>query len=329
MKTPTALRICVLGLSSCLLLGSFLSCHPRASTPASEVLLVLKTRDNPFFKSIQDGVEAELSKLTPAPSVIVRAGTKEGDVGSQRRLLAEFAEQEAQAPARHSLRGVLLTPSGSNMELVQEIKRFRDLGVPVVLIDTRIASEALAAAGTTYDAFVGSDNKDGGKVAADYILDRVENSARLLLLNGTDGHETAAARRQGFREELQRREAASGSVIDLTERTCNWRRDEARSTVDSMLALGQHFDAIFAANDEMALGALEALRQAGVKPGTVVVVGFDATEEAVEAVREGRLSATLAQNPRGMGAKAVQALEAIWQGRLANRDLVIPTKLVE
>lgn len=302
------------------LIGSVLGCNRTASPTQEVVLLVLKTQDNPFFQAMEAGVRAALQSDSVRAELLVRAGTKEGDVSTQRQVLQQAYLQYVAQQTVTKLRGVLLTPAGSESELVTEIRQLRQAGVPVVLLDTRISDEALRGARTDVDAFVGSNNEDGGRMAAVFIESRAA-SGTVLLLNGVDGQETARARRDGFVSEMAK---ARRQVV---ERTANWRRDEARSAVAGITALGRRFSAVFAANDEMALGAAEGLRQAGVD-SSVVLVGFDAIPEAQQAVRDGAMTATVAQDPAAMGKRGVEILHDIKSGRAVVRDQFVPVRLL-
>lgn len=280
--------------------------------PDSPILLVLlKSADNPFFQEIERGIRDGVNKLPEKYEVYVRAGTKEGDVTTQRRVLDDFIGRYVTGHPTPRLRAVFLTPSGSAGELVPQIKVLKRHGVTVILVDTQIAKSSLDQGQTSVDTFIGSNNKTGGAKAAAIVVRALPKGGRVLLLNGVAGQETAAARRDGFVEKIN--SLPTKSQFTIEERTCNWRRSEAYRTVDSLLGFGKRFDAIFAANDEMALGAVEAIRQYGKEPRPVIV-GFDAIDEAVQAVKDKRLAATLAQDPYGMGIKAVDAVARIWKG---------------
>lgn len=298
--------------------------HTDGEVERRRVLLVLKARDNPFFQQIEAGVRAGLRESDSTAELVVRSGATEADVSAQRRVLDEFHQQYVAHTTPPGIAAVLLTPSGSKDELTAQIKAYKDHGVKIILVDTRIDSSALARAETSYDAFVGSNNAEGGALAGRTIVARLPRGGRILLLNGSQGHETAAARRDGFQSVLDS-VGRNGPKYLLVQRTANWRRSEARSTVDALLALGQQFDAIFAANDEMALGAAEALRQRDLRSNVPFVLGFDAIDEARTAVREGRIAGTIAQQPFEMGRLAVlRALRDTGQ----RGDVVVPVQLI-
>jgi len=293
------------------------------------VLLLLKTLDNPFFDSIKKGVMDELGPDTDSMAVVIRAGTKESDISTQREVLNSFISQYVEATNKARLKGVILTPSASGDELTDYIKRLNDNNIPVVLVDTRINKASLIKADAHYETFIGSSNEDGGRLATDLMFKYLPEGGTILLLNGVEGHESAVARRKGFKSRLK--EKQDKYKHSLIERTANWRRDEARKIVEGLLALGENVDGVFAANDEMALGAYEAMRTApnrnnGKFP---VIIGFDAIDPAVQAVKAGELTATIEQDPYGMGKTAVVSLKTIWAGGEVEHDQVIAVKAVE
>ena len=128
----------------------------------------------------------------------------------------------------------------------------------------------------------------------------------MLVLNGVPEHDTAKQRREGFLL------AVKNMGYEITERTANWRRSEARTIVEAFSNAGQVPDAIFAANDEMAIGTIEALRQ--TNKSLPPIIGFDATDEARALVKEGTLYATIAQAPRRMGERAAEELAVLLNG---------------
>ncbi|MCH2057716.1 MAG: sugar ABC transporter substrate-binding protein [Thalassotalea sp.] len=281
---------------SAFMILTLIGCSP-ANNQNGEILLLLKTLDNPFFLEIKEGVKTEMDNKNLQYKLTVKAGAFEKDIETQRRVLESYISAK-----KNVLKGVIITPSGSQNELVRQIKKLNNLNIPVILVDTDIDIESLNDVGAYYDYYVGSDNLYGGKLAGEYLSKFLSQESKVLILNGPNNHETAMKRRNGFVnsiEELQ---------IQLIERTANWREDEARKLVSSLISAGKNVDAIFAANDNMALGAIEAYRTIGRDEPIPVIVGFDAIDKAVEAIDSGKLAASIKQRPFTMGEKAVQLM---------------------
>lgn len=286
------------------------------------ILVVVKTLDNDYFAEMTEGFNESFKNLNIPSELIVRSGASEGDVDGQRQILDAFFNKYVRGRDDPIIQSVILTPSASGSPLVPSIKRFRDYKIPVVIVDTRIEKAALETGNTSISAFIASSNRDGGRKAGEFIINRTRKNAQILLLNGLDGHETAEARRKGFYDAV-----LLSKGIEVVERTCDWERSLAKSTVESLLRSGRKFDAIFGANDQMALGALEACKQQGINLEEVIIVGFDAINEAKDSVLRGELDATVAQNPIAMG---YQALEIAWklsQGVCVKKEIIIDVEL--
>lgn len=195
----------------------------------------------------------------------------------------------------------------------------------MILLDTGIDQSELKMLGTEYNLLVRSDNRVGGKLAAEVLSNGLAGrECRLLVLNGVADHDTAKERRDGFIAEAK----ARGCEVAM-EKTANWRRSEAQQIV-SQLTANWNFSGVFAANDEMALGALAALEQAGVGNNTLIV-GFDATDEARKAIDNGKLFDTIAQDPRQMGQEGARALVGYLAGQTppSFKEILLPPKPVK
>ena len=131
--------------------------------------------------------------------------------------------------------------------------------------------------------------------------------AKVVVLEGIPGHETGDSRLRGFKEAIK----GSPGVSIVASQTANWERDQGFNVFQNMLQAHPDIDTLFACNDMMALGAIEAIRAAG-KTGKIRVIGFDAVDDAREAIKQGTMEATVAQFPREMGRIAVEsAVKAI------------------
>ena len=293
------------------------------------VLVLLKTHSNPFFIEIERGIMNSWDNLDNTQIELhIRSGQHEGDINTHRIIIEQYYARYVEGLSSPRLRGLIITPTGSRHELTPYIKMLNDANVPVVIVDTRIDSDALSDAGAHYDAFIGSSNLQGGYLAGQLLMEVIQNISEpnILLLNGVEGHETAVARKEGFLTAIEEYETNTGIIVEITQRTCNWNRNEARSTVDGLIGIGNLYSGIFGANDEMALGALEALRQQGIQD--IPIIGFDALNEARDKVESGELLATIAQDPYGMGTRAVEVLQLLWAGEDFDIDQIIEVRAV-
>ena len=293
---------------------------PRLWPKSTEkvILVVLKTTSNPYYVTMKLGVDREAATLPQGFRVEVREGKTEDDVEGQTEAIKSFLQ------ARR-LSALALAPASSDA-MVPVVGQAKAAGARVVIVDTRLDEKAMKNAGVSIDAFVGSKNDDGGRLAAKRLLERLGAKAgNILLLEGVPTQETAIARASGFLS-VTSTECPQWNII---RKTANWNREEARAVVDALLSGGIQLRGIFACNDEMALGALKSFDAAGVQPSALPpIVGFDATDEAVAEVRVGRLDATVRQQPELMGREAVRMAYELLAGQVVKRDNIIEVKLV-
>lgn len=189
-------------------------------------------------------------------------------------------------------------------------------GIPIVNVnsETRVAPTA----------FVGSHDEDSGRLAMEYLAQRLNGKGNVVMMHGFMGQAAQIKRDQGAREVLVR----NPGIKLLAEQTAEWDRAKAMTLMENWIqSYGNRIDGVFAQNDEMAMGALIALEQAKLKD-KVVMVGVDAIPDALAAVRDGRLDATVFQDARGQGAAAVETAVKILRGQPYDKQVFIPFQLV-
>lgn len=181
------------------------------------------------------------------------------------------------------------------------IESARAAGIPVVFIDTKGINKGVT--------FIGTDNKAGAKMAADFICDRVAKGSDVAILQGIITQSTGKARADGAHAGLE----ACGLNI-VAEQPANWDRAQGRTVMENILTRNQNLKAVFASNDNMALGAVEALKDADML-NDVIVVGFDANPDAAKSIQAGEMTATIAQFSYNMGAYGVEKALELAKGR--------------
>jgi ribose transport system substrate-binding protein len=195
---------------------------------------------------------------------------------------------------------LLVTPSGSK-EIVPALAKAKAAGIPVVIIDDKVDEQAAMEAGVHWDAYTGSDNVEGGRIAGRFLVEISQGSATVAVLEGIPGHQTGEARLRGFKEAIQN---APGVKV-VASQTANWERDQGFTVFQNMLQAHPDITAVFACNDMMALGAVEAIRAAN-KTGQIHVIGFDAVDDARKAIAAGTMDGSVAQFPSEMGRIAIE-----------------------
>ncbi|MEO7520481.1 MAG: sugar ABC transporter substrate-binding protein [Gemmatimonas sp.] len=253
------------------------------------VALVVKTLNNAFFVEMVQGARAAADSL--GIELVVQAPEREVDVEKQMAIVENLLQTGVGALA--------LVPNGAR-ELVPAIVKANRANIPVVIVDSRVDTAALRSAGGTIATFIGSDNVDGGRIAGRFVAERLAGKGQVAVLEGIPGHESGDSRLRGFREAL----SSHPGLTIVSSQTANGERDQGFNVAQNILQANSGIAAIFACNDVMALGAVEAIAAAG-KTGRIVVVGFDAQDDARKAINEGRMAATIAQSPAAMGRLAV------------------------
>lgn len=202
--------------------------------------------------------------------------------------------------------------------LAAAVKKAKEAGIPVILLDRNV-DQSLAKAGEDYVTFIGSDFIEEGKRAAEWLIKTTGGNAKIIELEGTAGSSPANDRKKGFHDRIA---SESGMQILASTAEGDFARDKGRKAMETLLAAHPDVTAVYAHNDEMALGAIAALEAAGKQPGKdVIIVSIDGSKDALQAIIDGKLGATVECNPR-FGPTAFDTLE-----KYANGE-TIPTKII-
>ena len=194
------------------------------------------------------------------------------------------------------LDGVLLVPI--NVEaLVPAVESLNAAGIPVVTVDRRII-------GAPTLCHVGADNVEGGRTAGLFIAHLLKGEGRVIELTGTPGSSPAIDRGSGFNEVI----AQFPNIKIIAQQTGQFTRAEGMTVMENLIQANPEFDAVFAHNDDMIIGAIEAIKGSGLKLGDVITVGFDAIEDALRAVKRNELDATIEQFPGDQAKTAFKIL---------------------
>lgn len=281
----------------------------RGERDAPTIALVVKTQNNPFFVDMENGAKEAAAKL--GVNLVVQAAEREVDVEKQMQIIENLIQRRVNA--------ICVSPSGSK-EIVPAIVKANKAGVPVLIVDSGVDEETLKRAGGYIATFIGSDNFEGGKLAGEYIIKKLSGKGKVAILEGIPGHETADARRDGFQKAIDK---AMGIEIAVSQ-VANSERDKGFNVFQNILQSHPEVQALFATNDMMALGAVEAIAAAG-RTGEIIVVGFDAVDDARQAIQKGLMHGSIAQFPAEMGRLAVENAVRLMNGE--NIPDYIPVKI--
>ena len=251
---------------------------------AQSVGLSLSTLNNPFFVEVRDGAQRAADELGLELIVTDAQDSVSAQISNIEDLLQSGV-------------AVLIVNATDSDAVVPAVMEANNRNVPVIAVDRGVNGGTLAY-------FIASDNLAGGRLAGEYICEQLGGSGNVVELEGIPGASAARERGQGFNEAA---DACEGLEV-VARQTANFNRAEGLTVMENILVAQPEIDAVFAHNDEMALGALQAIQASG---RDIMVVGFDATDDAVDAVNACTMAATVAQQPSMLGDEAVRAAAEI------------------
>lgn len=260
----------------------------------------MSTLNNPFFVSVREGIE-EVSKDKKVEVVIMDA---QNDSSTQSNQVEDLITQ--------GLDLIIINPVDSTA-ISTSVKSANDAKIPVICVDRKSDEGEVVS-------LVASDNVKGGQMAGEFILETVGENAQVAQLEGIPGASSTRERGEGFKK------ATDGKIDLVASQTANFDRAEGMSVMENLLQAQPDLKAVFSQNDEMAMGAAEAIKASGKD---VVIVGFDGNEDALKAVEEGKLSATVAQKPKEMGKIALETALKYLQGEKVEEYVASPLELVK
>ncbi len=257
----------------------------RAEAPTDEIRIGMTVPglQFPFFVTMREDAEAAAAELG---ATIVFADAL-NDEAKQAADVENFIAQ--------GLDGILISPMTTDA-LVPTIERAVAAGIPVATVDRRANTDEVLV-------HVGADNVEGGRAAARFIIDALGGSGTVIQLEGTPGASPAIDRKAGFDEVI-----AGSNIEVLVSQTAQFSRAEGQTVMENLIQAYPDFDAVFGANDEMIIGAIEAMLGAGINVADKVTVGFDATPDAFSYIEDGLLDATIDQFPGEQAGTALQIL---------------------
>jgi len=192
--------------------------------------------------------------------------------------------------------------------------------VPVFLIDREVTAEPCE----NYITFMGSNFYRQGQQAADLLAEATNEEAQVAILEGTPGASVTTDRQDGFVEQV---EAEYPDMEIVASQTANFVRTEGQTVMEQLLQSNPNLSAVYAHNDEMALGAIQAIRDAGMTPGEdVKIVSIDGTEGAVQALVDGQMNGVVESNPR-FGPLAFQTIEQFLSGEPIPQNIIIEDRI--
>ncbi|MCM2473472.1 substrate-binding domain-containing protein [Rhizobium sp. CG5] len=276
-------------------LAAILTSSAAFAGDAKNIAAVIKGLDNPFFQTMQQGIEGSAQEL--GAKVTVQAATNMGDASGQADRLSAMALQDY---------GCYIVNPISVSNLVQALVPLANKKVPIVNIDSSIDTAQAKAAGFEVTTYIGTDNVAAGHLAGEEMLRIVPAGSKVALIAGIVGDIGSNARIEGFRE------ATKGKLEEIVMVSADWDREKALTAATDIIRANPEVAGFFAANDIMALGAQRAVDMSGNK--AIKVIGLDGIVDAMKSVESGGMAATVAQYPYIVGAMGTEACVAASQG---------------
>ena len=294
------MRITILALLGALLCG----CGAAEEDDGTRTIGVsLLDQTNDFFKDLESGLRAEAAKH--GYKLIVQSA--EADPTVQARHIEDFITQQVDA--------IILTPCNSDT-VATNLRGAEEAGIPVFTAD-------IAARGAKIVAHIASDNVQGGGKAGARMGELLGGKGKVLIID----HPTVSSvqdRTKGFREALGKHEG----ITVVASPSAEGQRAKAQSVMEDALTATPDLKGVFAINDVSALGALRAIEAAGRKD--IVVIGYDATPEAREAIkRGGPFKASVSQDPNLIGSKTVATIARHFAGEKVTPFIPVDVGLVD
>lgn len=272
-----------------------------ASAAGEKIGLVVSTQNNPFFVTLKEGAVKKANELGYELIVLDSQNDPSKELGNVEDLLVKGVDV------------LLINPTDSDA-VVSSVRAANRSKIPVVTLDR-------AANGGKVVSHVASDNVLGGEVAGNYIVEKLGGKGKVVELEGIPGTTAARDRGEGFNK------AIAGKLDVVAKQAADFDRTKGLTVMENILQAQPEINAVFAHNDEMALGALKAIESSGRK--NVIVVGFDATDDAVAAVKDGKLSATVAQKPAEIGAIGVEVADKIIKKQPVQENVPVALELIK
>lgn len=281
---------------------TFIGC----SNNSNKTIGFIPKGDSTYWVTTKDSIDKAVSEN--GFEVITKTPESESNYKNQKEIMQEMIKNKVSV--------ILLAPCSAT-ELIPDIKDANKKGIPVILIDTDVDRELLAIENAKVETFVGTDNYAGGKLIGERAVKKAEGKGNVAILNGIIGQTNGEARCKGFEDAVK-----SAGMDVVASVATNWTKEDGYNKAKTLLLAYPDIKSIFAANDDIAHGALDAAKELDKN---VLIETFDTSEETINDVNEGKIDATVSQHPEIMGKNSVEATMNIIKGNKV--DSSIPTNL--
>ena len=272
----------------------------REGSSGNVIGFSVSTLNNPFFVTLTEGARKAATENN-VELVVVDAGD---DAAKQTSDIEDLVSRNV---------GVLIVNPVDSDAVAPAVKSAMSQGIKVIAVDRGVN-------GVDVDCQIASDNVAGARMATEYLMELVGEGAKVAELQGVPGASATIDRGAGFHQ------VADQSLQVAASQTANFNRAEGMTVMENILQSDGTIKGVFAHNDEMALGAVEAVAASGKD---IKIVGFDATDDAQKAVKDGKMAATVAQKPDKMGETAIETAVKIMAGETADKSIPVEVELIK
>ncbi|UXZ09387.1 ribose ABC transporter substrate-binding protein RbsB [Clostridium perfringens] len=280
-------KIFSVGLMLMMLMTSFIGCG-RDNKP--KIGMVLSTLNNPFFVNMKDGAEKEAEKLGYDLVVL----DSQNDPVKERANVEDLVQLGVIA--------LLINPTDSDA-VVKTVEVANKSNIPVITLDRQ-------ANGWKITSHIASDNIKGGEMAAEYVLDKFKDEKgpiNVVEIQGIPGASATRDRGEGFHNIMDKNDKFNFISIQAAD----FDRQKGLQVMENIIQANPNIQVVFAHNDEMALGAVKAIKASGIN---ALVIGFDGNDDAKDSIDANEMTATIAQQPDLIGALGVELANKIYKG---------------
>ena len=272
----------------------------REGSSGNGIGFSVSTLNNPFFVTLTEGARKAATENN-VELVVVDAGD---DAAKQTSDIEDLVSRNV---------GVLIVNPVDSDAVAPAVKSAMSQGIKVIAVDRGVN-------GVDVDCQIASDNVAGARMATEYLMELVGEGAKVAELQGVPGASATIDRGEGFHQ------VADKSLQVAASQTANFNRAEGMTVMENILQSDGAIKGVFAHNDEMALGAVEAVAASGKD---IKIVGFDATDDAQKAVKDGKMAATVAQKPDKMGETAIETAVKIMAGETVDKSIPVEVELIK
>jgi len=284
------------------------------AVPAAKVLkiaLVMKTLTNPFFIDMEKGARRAESELKV--ELQVRTAAQETSIEQQIQIVNDLIASHVDA--------IVIAP-GDSSSLIPVLQKASAAGIKLVNIDNRLNPQAVQEAGLAPLPFISVDNEEAAYASARFIADGARSGTQAAILEGIRSADNAQQRMAGAKRAF----AQTKGITLVASESANWKIDEGYAVTKKIFQTNPQVKLLFAANDMMAMGALKYLQETG--RSSVKVAGYDALDDAVAAVKAGKMAVTVNQQAGEQGFQGVVLAVRLLRGESVPDVMLIDTRLV-